>query len=81
MPGNETALDEFISYHFVNESLEYKAFSDGDSWTVHAGPTLDLSKDGGIYFGGAHVKSGYIGTDNGTIIGMDDLIFFPELSE
>ena len=27
LPGNEAALDEFISYHVVNEALEYKAFS------------------------------------------------------
>ena len=79
LPGNEAALDEFISYHVVNESLEYKAFSDGTSWTVHAGPTLELSKQGGIYFGGAHVRSGCIETEKGAIIGLDDIIYFPEL--
>ena len=81
LPGNEEALNLFISYHIVTESLEYKAFSDGDSWTVHAGPTLELSKEGGVYFGGAHVRSGCIETDKGSIIGMDDIIFFPELGE
>ncbi|MBM72121.1 MAG: hypothetical protein CL847_05005 [Crocinitomicaceae bacterium] len=79
LPGNEAVLDEFISYHVVNESLEYKSFSDGTSWTVHAGPTLELSKQGGIYFGGAHVRSGCIETEKGAIIGMDDIIYFPEL--
>ena len=81
LPDNVADLNEFISYHIVIESLEYKAFSDGDSWTVHAGPTLELSKEGGIYFGGAHVRSGYIETDKGSIIGMDDIIFFPEFEE
>ncbi len=94
LPGNEAALDEFISYHVVNEALGYKAFSDGTSWTVHAGPTLEISKkelskkelskqeisnQDGIYFGGARVRSECIETEKGAIIGMDDIIYFPEL--
>ena len=79
--GNEDALDEFISYHIVNESMEYKKFSEGDNWQVHAGPTLELSREGGIYFGGAHVRSGSIETERGAIIGMDDLIYFPKLDK
>ena len=80
-PGNEELLDEFISYHVVDESMEYKQFSDGVNWTVHAGPTLSLTNKGGIHFGGAHVRSGSIETDLGTIIGMDDLIYFPEFEK
>lgn len=79
--GNEDALDEFISYHIVNESMEYKIFSEGDNWQVHAGPTLELSREGGIYFGGSHVRSGSIETERGAIIGMDDLIYFPKLDK
>ena len=79
-PGNESALDEFVSYHIVDEPLEYKAFSDGTDWTVHSGTNLQLTKEGGIYFGDAHVRSGSIETDKGTIIGMDDIIYFPSLS-
>lgn len=79
--GNEDALDEFISYHVVNESMEYKIFSEGTDWQVHAGPTLELSREGGVYFGGAHVRSGSIETDRGIIIGMDDLIYFPKLEK
>ena len=37
LPGNEELLDEFISYHVVDESMGYKQFSDGVNWTVHAG--------------------------------------------
>ena len=81
LPGNEELLDEFISYHVVDESMEYKQFSDGVNWTVHAGPTLSLTNKGGIHFGGAHVRSGSIETDLGTIIGMDDLIYFPEFEK
>ena len=79
-PGNESALDEFVSYHIVDEPLEYKAFSDGTDWTVHSGTNLQLTKEGGIYFGDAHVRSGSIETDKGTLIGMDDIIYFPSLS-
>ena len=80
-PGNESALDEFVSYHIVDEPLEYKSFSDGTNWTVHSGANLQLTKEGGIYFGDAHVRSGSIETDRGTLIGMDDIIYFPSLSE
>ena len=79
-PGNESALDEFVSYHIVDEPLEYKAFSDGTDWTVHSGTNLKLTKERGIYFGDAHVRSGSIETDKGTLIGMDDIIYFPSLS-
>ena len=61
--------------------MEYKIFSEGTDWQVHAGPTLELSREGGVYFGGAHVRSGSIETDRGIIIGMDDLIYFPKLEK
>ena len=80
-PGNESALDEFVSYHIIDIPLEYKAFSDGTDWTVHSGIKLELTKEGGIYFGDAHVRSGSIETERGTLIGMDDIIYFPSLSE
>jgi len=80
-PGNEAILDEFISYHVINSSLEYKQFSEGTSWEVHAGATLELTRTGGINFNGAHVRSGNIVTDGGSIIGMDNLIYTPKLDE
>jgi uncharacterized surface protein with fasciclin (FAS1) repeats len=79
LPGNEEQLDEFISYHLINYPMEYKEFTNETSWEVHAGPVLELSKEGGIYFNEAHVRSGAIETDKGSIIGLDDLVFFPQL--
>ena len=81
LPGNEALLDEFISYHVINTSLEYKQFSEGRSWEVHAGVTLELTRSGGINFNGAHVRSGSIGTDSGSIIGMDDIIHIPQFDK
>lgn len=81
IPGNEELLNEFISYHVIDISLEYKQFTDNTSWTVHTGESLELSNRGGIYFNGAHVRSGSISTAVGSIIGMDDLVFYPKFSE
>jgi len=81
LPGNEALLDEFISYHVINTSLEYKQFSQGASWEVHAGVTLELNRSGGISFNGAHVRFGSIGTDGGSIIGMDDIIYTPQFEK
>ena len=81
IPGNEEFLNEFISYHIINVSLEYKQFTDNTSWTVHTGESLELTNKGGIHFNGAHVRSGSISTAVGSVIGMDDLVFYPKLSE
>jgi uncharacterized surface protein with fasciclin (FAS1) repeats len=79
LPGNEVLLDEFVGYHIIDYPMEYKEFTDETSWQVHAGPVLELSKEGGVYFNGAHVRSGAIETDKGAILGMDDLVHFPQL--
>ena len=81
LPGNEELLDEFISYHVVTIGMEYKAFSEGSSWKTYTGESLEISRKGGVYFNGAHVRSGSIDTDNGSIIGMDDLIYFPTIGK
>jgi uncharacterized surface protein with fasciclin (FAS1) repeats len=81
IPGNEEFLNEFISYHIIDISLEYKQFTDNTSWTVHTGESLELTNKGGIHFNGAHVRSGSINTAVGNIIGMDDLVFYPKFSE
>ena len=81
LPGNEDILDEFISYHVVTTGMEYKAFSEGSSWETYTGESLEISRKGGVYFNGAHVRSGSIDTDHGSIIGMDDLIYFPTIGK
>jgi len=80
LPINKEELDNFIAYHIIDTPLEYKEFSVGDSWTVHAGHSLSLSKKGGVNFNGAHVRSGSVNTDHGMIIGMDDLVYYPKIS-
>ena len=80
-PGNEELLDEFISYHIIDISMEYKAFTDERSWRVHTGESFDLTNEGGINFNGAHVRSGSINTKMGSIIGMDDLVYYPKLAK
>ena len=80
LPLNKEELDNFIAYHIIDTPLEYKEFSVGDSWTVHAGHSLSLSTKGGVNFNGAHVRSGSVNTDHGMVIGMDDLVYYPKIS-
>ena len=81
LPENEALLNEFISYHVIDIAMEYNEFTNNTSLTVHTGENLKLTNKGGISFNGAHVRSGSINTNVGTIIGMDDLVFYPKFSE
>lgn len=78
-PGNEELLESFIAHHVIDNGLMYKEFSEEGRWTVHSGDSYILDNRGGITFNGAHVRTGTVSTKNGTIIGLDDLVFFPEL--
>ena len=80
-PENEALLNEFISYHVIDIAYDYKEFAINTQLTVHAGESLELTNKNGIHFNGAHVRSGSINTNLGSIIGMDDLIFYPKLTK
>jgi len=80
LPINQEELDNFIAYHIIDTPLSYKAFSLGDSWRVHAGLILSITRGEGVNFNGAQVRSGSVETDLGVIIGMDNLVFYPQLS-
>ena len=80
-PENEKLLNAFISYHVVDIAYDYKEFADHSQLTVHSGESLELTNRDGIHFNGAHVRSGSINTNLGSIIGMDDLIFYPKLTK
>ncbi|MDE0917637.1 MAG: fasciclin domain-containing protein [Flavobacteriales bacterium] len=80
-PENEELLNAFISYHVVDSAYDYKEFADHSQLTVHSGESLELTNRDGIHFNGAHVRSGSINTNLGSIIGMDDLIFYPKLTK
>ncbi|MFB1019658.1 MAG: fasciclin domain-containing protein [Flavobacteriales bacterium] len=80
-PGNEELLNDFISYHVIDIAYEYKEFADNSYLTVHAGERFELTNKDGIHFNGAHVRSGSINTNLGSIIGMDDLIFYPKFAK
>jgi uncharacterized surface protein with fasciclin (FAS1) repeats len=77
--GNKTLLDEFISHHIINTIYEYKEFSEDGRYTVHAGKSYILDNRSGITFNGAHVRTDVVVTEAGTIIGFDDLVYFPEI--
>jgi len=80
-PENEALLNEFISYHVIDIAYDYKEFTINTQLTVHAGESLERTNKNGIHCNGAHVRSGSINTNLGSIIGMDDLIFYPKLTK
>ena len=80
-PENEALLNAFISYHVIDIAYDYKEFTANTELTVHAGESFALTNKNGIHFNGAHVRSGSINTNLGSIIGMDDLIFYPKLTK
>ena len=79
LPINQEELDNFIAYHIIDTPLSDKAFSLGDSWRVHAGIILSITRGEGVNFNGAQVRSGSLETDLGVIIGMDDVVFYPKI--
>lgn len=75
--GNQDMLDDFIAHHVVTPILSYESFKSADSHETIAGDSFDVIREGGIYFNGAHVRSGSIATENGIVIGMDDVVYIP----
>ena len=67
--------------HLIKRRQEEKEFADNSHLTVHAGERFELTNKDGIHFNGAHVRSGSINTNLGSIIGMDDLIFYPKFAK
>ena len=75
--GNQAMLDEFVAHHVVRNILSYESFKNADEHGTLAGVVYDVSRKGGITFNGAHVRSGEVRTENGMVLGMDDVVFIP----
>jgi uncharacterized surface protein with fasciclin (FAS1) repeats len=75
--GSQGDLDEFIAHHIVPGIMSYEEFKSADAHETLAGEAHEVRTSGGIYFNDAHVRSGHVGTENGTVIGLDDVVFIP----
>jgi uncharacterized surface protein with fasciclin (FAS1) repeats len=75
--GNQQELDDFVAHHVLPVVMTYEEFKLKESHTTLANEELLVSTRGGIFANDAHVRSGYISTENGNVIGLDDVAFVP----
>ena len=74
---NRQALDNWISRHVIPIVMRYEDFKTKKEHLDLNGNPIKVETRGGITAGGARVRSGDVTTENGTIIGLDDLLMAP----
>ena len=75
--GSQQELDDFVANHVLPITLTYEDLKKKDAHTNLAGETIEMNLRGGVSANGAHVRSGYIPTDRGNVIGLDGVVFVP----
>ena len=75
--GSQQELDDFVANHVLPITLTYEDLKKKDTHTNLAGETIEMNLRGGVSANGAHVRSGYIPTDRGNVIGLDGVVFVP----
>lgn len=75
--GNQQELDDFVAHHVLPIVMTYEDFKLKDTHTTLAEDELTVSTRGGIFANDAHVRSGYVATENGSVIGLDDVAYIP----
>ena len=74
---NRQALDNWIGRHVIPIVMRYEDFKTKKEHLDLNGNPIKVETRGGIKAGGARVRSGDVTTENGTIIGLDDLLMAP----
>ncbi|MFT4777744.1 MAG: putative surface protein with fasciclin (FAS1) repeats [Flavobacteriales bacterium] len=77
-PGNEEALNIFISSYILIERFSYKAIKIASSVPTYAGDLQKVNDRNGITIGGASISTSESFTLKGNVIGMNELYFVPE---
>ncbi len=75
--GGQAEIDEFIAHHVIPGSMTYDQFKSESGHVCLSGESMTIDTRGGITFNGAHVRSGHVMTQNGSVIGMDDIVHLP----
>ena len=75
--GSQQELDDFVANHVLPITLTYEDLKKKDTHTNLAGENIEMNLRGGVSANGAHVRSGYIPTDRGNVIGLDGVVFVP----
>ena len=74
---NREALDNWVSRHVIPIVMSYGDFKTQVEHLDVNGNVIKVETRGGITANGARVRSGDVPTENGTIIGLDDLLLAP----
>ena len=71
---NRQALDSWVSRHVIPIVMSYEEFKTKREHLDFNGNSIKVETRGGITANGARVRSGDVPTENGTVIGLDDLL-------
>lgn len=74
---NREALDNWVSRHVIPVVMRYGDFKTKEEHLDLNGNSIMVETRGGITANGARVRSGDVPTENGTVIGLDDLLMAP----
>lgn len=74
---NREALDNWVSRHVIPMVMSYGDFKSKEEHLDLNGNPIMMETRGGITANGARVRSGDVSTENGTVIGLDDLLMAP----
>ncbi len=77
-PGNEAALDKFVSSYILSENVSYKVIKEAKTVDTYSGESQKVNDRGGITVGGASISTDEAFTQNGTVLGMNELYYVPE---
>jgi len=75
--GNQEELDDFVAHHVLPAVMTYEEFKLKDQHNTLAGDEMAVSTRGGIFANDAHVRSGHVTTENGSVLGLDDVAYVP----
>lgn len=75
--GNQEVLDDFVAHHVLPVVMTYEEFKLKDQHNTLAGDEMKVSTRGGIFANDAHVRSGHVATENGSVLGLDDVAYVP----
>lgn len=76
--GKQYEIDDFVGNHVIPMTLTYDDLKSKDTHATLAGTTLEISTRGGVTANKARVRSGHVITENGHVIGLDDLAYVPQ---
>lgn len=77
LEANGDALDAWVSRHVIPVAMRYERFKTQKEHLDLNNNPIKMETRGGIKANGARVRSGDVVTENGTVIGLDDLLVNP----